>query len=33
MPDWLQALIKEVLTDILTAELTKHGVISPAPKA
>lgn len=31
MPEWLRALIKEVLTDIFTAELAKHGVLPPTP--
>lgn len=29
MPDWLKALIKEVLADILKDVLAKHGVTPP----
>jgi hypothetical protein len=30
MPQWLIDLVREILTDILRAELEKHGVVAPA---
>jgi hypothetical protein len=31
MPDWLKDLIRDVVREILHAELVKHGVVSPDP--
>jgi hypothetical protein len=31
MPQWLQDLIREVVTMLVKAELEKHGVLSTTP--
>ncbi len=31
MPDWLKSLLVEALKDILTVEMSKHGLIAPPP--